>query len=115
MSAFLKAGGVELPAPSTMTVNGELIWSSDTGRTLSGKMTGEVVAEKTTFDLQWYMLGDSDMKLLKKHLSGGFFNVTISGVGTFTVYRGGALRRERWNRGDGKTWWRNISASLIER
>ena len=26
MSDFLKAGSVELPAPSVMSVNGELIW-----------------------------------------------------------------------------------------
>lgn len=114
MSDFLKAGSVELPAPSVMSVNGELIWSSDTGRTLSGKMTGEVVAEKTTVNLQWYALSNADMELLEKHLKRGFFSVTVSGVGTLTVYRG-TIEKERWNRGDGKTWWRNVSVSLIER
>lgn len=114
MGTFLKAGGVELPVPSFMEVNGELIWSSDTGRTLSGKMTGEVVAEKTTINLQWNALKDSQIKLLERHLRQGFFSVSVSGVGTLTVYRG-TMQKKRWNRGDGNTWWKDVSVSLIER
>ena len=43
---ILKAGGVVLPAPVSITVNDEIIWSADTGRTMSGQMVGEAVAEK---------------------------------------------------------------------
>lgn len=32
--AILTAGGVALPAPVSITVNDEIIWSSDTGRTV---------------------------------------------------------------------------------
>lgn len=42
----LKCGNVELPAPVSMSVADEIIWSSDTGRTLTGTMVGDVVAEK---------------------------------------------------------------------
>ena len=42
----LKSGNVVLPAPVEMAVNDEIIWSSDTGRTLDGTMMGDVVAEK---------------------------------------------------------------------
>lgn len=44
--AVLKAGSVELPAPVSLSIADELIWTADTGRTLNGKMTGDVVAEK---------------------------------------------------------------------
>lgn len=37
---ILKAGGVVLPAPVSITVNDEIIWSADTGRTMSGQMVG---------------------------------------------------------------------------
>ena len=43
---ILWSGSTTLPAPTALTVNNEIIWSSDTGRTLSGKMVGDVVAEK---------------------------------------------------------------------
>ncbi len=38
---LLRAGKTNLPAPTSMTVNDEIIWSEDTGRTLNGTMVGE--------------------------------------------------------------------------
>ena len=43
---ILWSGSVVLPAPVSLSVNDELIWTSDTGRTLSGRMVGDVIAEK---------------------------------------------------------------------
>ena len=43
---LLRAGKTNLPAPTSMTVNDEIIWSEDTGRTLNGTMVGEAIAEK---------------------------------------------------------------------
>ena len=37
--AILKAGEIELPAPVSLSISDELIWTADTGRTLNGKMT----------------------------------------------------------------------------
>ena len=34
--AVLKAGSVELPAPVSLSIADELIWTADTGRTLYG-------------------------------------------------------------------------------
>ena len=42
---ILWSGSVVLPAPVSLSVNDELIWTSDTGRTLSGRMVGDVIAE----------------------------------------------------------------------
>ena len=43
---ILRCGSAVLPAPDTLSIGDEIIWSSSTGRTLSGYMTGDVVAEK---------------------------------------------------------------------
>ena len=40
---ILKAGNVVLPAPSQISIEDEIIWTSDTGRTLSGQMFGDVI------------------------------------------------------------------------
>ena len=45
---ILWSGSVTLPAPTSITVNDEIIWTSDTGRTLAGYMVGDPVAEKKT-------------------------------------------------------------------
>ena len=39
---ILWSGDIVLPAPVEMTVNDEIIWTSDTGRTLDGTMVGDV-------------------------------------------------------------------------
>lgn len=52
----LKCGNVELPAPVSMSVADEIIWSSDTGRTLTGTMVGDVVAEKKNLSIKWNWL-----------------------------------------------------------
>ena len=41
---ILRAGGIVLPSPVSLTINDELIWSEETGRTLSGLMVGEIIA-----------------------------------------------------------------------
>lgn len=114
MANFLKVGSTVLPTPTKMTVKKEPIWSSDTGRTQSGKMSGSVVSEKVTATLEWSVLPKSKLQLLEKHLKLGFFSVTINDLGTISVYRG-PIQAERWNRGNGEVWYRNISLELVER
>ena len=57
----LKCGNVELPAPVSMSVADEIIWSSDTGRTLTGTMVGDVVAEKKNLSIKWNWLTEQHM------------------------------------------------------
>ena len=45
---ILECDGQELPAPVSLKVDDEILWSSATGRTLDGTMLGDVVAEKKT-------------------------------------------------------------------
>lgn len=62
---ILKAGGVVLPAPVSITVNDEIIWSADTGRTMSGQMVGEAVAEKKNVGIKWGCLIEGDMMQIR--------------------------------------------------
>ena len=41
---ILWSGNTTLPAPTEITVNDEIIWSSNTGRSTSGEMIGDVIA-----------------------------------------------------------------------
>ena len=47
---ILWSGSVTLPAPTSITVNDEIIWTSDTGRTLAGYMVGDPVAKENSIN-----------------------------------------------------------------
>lgn len=51
----LYINGTKMPDPALegVTVSREKIWSSNTGRTASGKMVGTVVAVKTKLKIKW--------------------------------------------------------------
>ena len=52
--ATLKSGSTSLPEPSTISSSDEIIWSSNAGRSSeTGKMLGDVVAQKKTLDVKW--------------------------------------------------------------
>lgn len=77
------SGMVLLPSPTDLKPSHELIWSENTGRAQSGtnkaKMVGDVVAEKITYNIQWNMLTQSQLDLIKARLTAGFF---YFGIGT---------------------------------
>lgn len=70
---ILKSGDVVLPAPTTLSAADEIIWTSDTGRTLMGRMVGDVVAEKKNLSIKWEWLTDKEVKMIKNRLIAGFF------------------------------------------
>ena len=53
---ILQCDGQELPAPVSIKVDDEIIWSSSTGRALDGTMLGDVVAKKKTLSISWGVL-----------------------------------------------------------
>lgn len=115
---ILKAGGTVLPAPTSLSVSDEIIWTSDTGRTLSGYMIGDVVAEKKTLSAKWEFLTEADVKLIKSCLAAGFFTVTFRDDGTdltIEAYRGTMSKEQLGNIGDGNFWYRNVSVDIIQR
>lgn len=115
---ILKAGSTVLPAPSSLSVSDEIIWTSDTGRTLSGYMIGDVVAEKKTLSIKWGFLTEADVKLIKSCLIAGFFAVTFRDDGldiTLEAYRGTMSKEQLGDIGDGNFWYKNVSVDIIQR
>lgn len=69
---------VKEPKLAGVSVTDELIWSSNTGRSASGKMIGDIVATKSTIEIAWAPLSFADMKKIRDAImSGGeFFEIT---------------------------------------
>ncbi len=67
----LYIGGVKMPTPALegMTISREKIWSSDTGRTASGKMVGTIVSIKTTVKIKWPPLTMDEVKVIEGAVS----------------------------------------------
>ena len=108
MADILRSGGVVLPAPVSITVNDEIIWTSDTGRTMDGTMVGDPVANKKTVSIKWGVLPESD----------GFFPFTFRDDGinvTIEVYRGTISKEQIGRLGDGIFWYRSVTVDIIQR
>jgi len=115
---ILKAGGTVLPPPVSLTINDELIWSEETGRTLSGLMVGEVVAEKKNISIKWGFMTEEDMLLIKRNMASNFFPFTFHDDGidlTIDVYRGTLSKEVLGNIGDGYFWYRSITVDIVQR
>ncbi len=108
----------KLPSPSTLKVDNEIIWSSNTGRTSTGKMVGDVIAEKTTVDITWECIRDADLKTIKTCLKAGFFDFYLPDCGELvkiTVYRGTISAEDRGELGDGLGhWYKTVTCSVIQ-
>lgn len=117
MATYLKAGNVALPAPVKISVSDEILWSSNTGRsTDSGKMIGDVIAEKKTIDIEWGILTAAEMKTISKNLKSGFYPVSFYDNGemlSITSYRG-TLKKEYLGYIGGTHYYKNASVSIIQ-
>lgn len=108
---------IELPAPSTISVGSEIIWSANTGRTSTGKMVGDVIAEKDTLQITWEYLVTSEKNKIKDNLSPGFFTLKINIDGTdeeITVYRGTLTSEAIGQLSDGLFYYRSVSVDIVE-
>lgn len=118
MAASFQAGGVELPSPVKLTSSDEIIWSANTGRsTESGKMIGDVIANKKTVDLEWGILTEAQMKVITTRLASGFFPFTYRDDGavlTITSYRGTIKKEHLGYIGDGTYYYKSASVSIIQ-
>lgn len=115
---ILRAGGVDLPPPVSMSISDEIIWSSDTGRTLDGTMLGDVIAEKKTISLKWSWLTADQVSLIKGKLVAGFFSLVFMDDGmeqTIEVYRGTITKELAGDIGDGNMWYKSVSVDVIQR
>ncbi|MBQ9613961.1 MAG: hypothetical protein IJV14_15460 [Lachnospiraceae bacterium] len=93
MAAYptIQANGVTLPSPDELKIADEIIWSANTGRSTTGKMIGDVVAEKQTIDIQWGVITYAEYKKIRANIKSGFhpFKLVLGGETiTITAYRG---------------------------
>lgn len=114
----LKCGNIALPGPVKMKVNDEIIWSSDTGRTLDGTMMGDVIAEKKNLEIEWAWLTEQEVALIKNSLVAGFFPITFRDYGvevTIESYRSTISKDVAGNIGDGNFYYRSVTTSVIQK
>ncbi|MCU0079344.1 hypothetical protein [Extibacter muris] len=118
MKNILTAGGIALPAPVSITVNDELIWTADTGRLMDATMAGAVIAEKKTVSIKWGILPEQDVVTIRKRIVAGFFPITFHDDGadiTIYVYRSTIAKEQIGTLGDGIFWYRSVTVDLVER
>lgn len=111
------SGNTTLPAPTSLSVNDEIIWSSDTGRTLSGRMVGDPVAQKKTVSLKWEYLTETEEKIIKNTLVPGYFPVSFRDDGidiTIEAYRG-TLSKEQLGWLSGIFYYKSVSVDIVQR
>lgn len=117
MKDILASGGIALPPPVSISVDDEIIWSEDTGRTLAGDMVGDVIAEKKKLSIKWQFLQEREVEVIKKLLITGYFPVTFRDDGidiTISAYRGTLSKEQIGMLGDGIFWYRSVSVNLIQ-
>ena len=115
---ILWSGSTTLPAPVSISINDEIIWTSDTGRTLAGYMIGNPVAEKKTLSVKWGILTETEIKLIKKTLIPGYFPVSFYEDGidiTISSYRGTLSKEQLGWLGDGIFYYKSASVDIIQR
>lgn len=116
--ATLKSGSTALPEPSSISSSDEIIWSSSAGRSSeTGKMLGDVVAQKKTLDVKWEYITADEAKKIKNTLKAGFFPITFEDYGetiTITNYRGTMQKEHLGYIGDGNYYYKSITVSIIQ-
>lgn len=114
---ILWSGSTTLPAPVEISVNDEIIWSSNTGRTANGKMVGDIVAEKKTVNIKWGVLTESELAVIKRVMIAGFFPFSFRDDGidiTIDSYRGTLSKEQIGWLGDGVFYYKSASVSVIQ-
>lgn len=115
---ILWSGNTTLPAPTEITVNDEIIWSSNTGRCASGDMIGDVVAQKKDVSIKWGVLTETELAVIKKVMIAGFFPFSFRDDGidmTITSYRGTLSKEQIGWLGDGIFYYRSASVEVIQK
>lgn len=114
---ILWSGSITLPAPVEISVNDEIIWSSNTGRVASGEMAGDVIAEKKDVSIKWGILEESELKVIKQVMIAGFFPISFRDDGvdlTITTYRG-TLTKEQLGWLGGTYFYKSASVSIVQK
>ena len=114
---ILKCGDIVLPGPETMSINNELLWNSATGRTISGRMAGDIISEFKTLNITWGRLTEEQYLLIRNNLVAGFFPVMFHDDGLdleITFYRGTLTCDPIGYLDDGVYYYRSASVDIIQ-
>lgn len=111
---------VATPKQGGITVTDEPIWASNTGRSSTGKMIGDIVAWKTTVAVSWPPLSFNDAKRIRDAVqnAGPFFNIqyydfSASQMVSKTVYAGN-MPRTLYSLADKYQRYKDITITFIE-
>lgn len=113
----LRGKNGSLPSPTALTVGDEIIWTSDTGRTLSGLMVGDVVAEKKSISIKWEFLTESEFLKIRNSMVAGFFTFSFHDDGTeltITSYRS-TLSKDYLGYYGGTHYYRTVTVDITQR
>lgn len=117
MGLKILANNVELPSPVEISTTNEIIWSANTGRsTTSGKMLGDVIAEKRTFSIRWGVVTKAEQKKIVSNMKSGFYPVSFvfdDETVTLNVYRGTITSAALGYAGD-TFYYRSVACDIIE-
>lgn len=69
-----------MPPIKSLSINDEPIWSSKTGRTASGKMTGTIIAHKAKLNIVFAPMSSEQAELVRNAVHSAFFNVTYENI-----------------------------------
>ncbi len=116
--ATLMSGNTALPEPTSISTGDEIIWSKNAGRSSeTGKMLGDVIAEKKTLDVKWEFITAKEANTIRNILIAGFFPITFEDYGekiTITNYRGTISKDALGYIGDGYYYYRSVTVSIIQ-
>lgn len=108
------------PAHNGMSIADEPIWSSNTGRGSTGKMSGDIVAWKKTVDMDFPALTYAQSKLIRDTLrnAGEFFDVRFRDFDasewvTCKMYTAN-LPRTLYSLADGLRYHTGVKIQLVE-
>lgn len=111
----------ELPSPVSLSREEEIIWSANTGRSITPSdgalMMGDVIAEKVKFSIEWGVLTQAEYNKIKTLLASGFHPFTLKlGSETITIsqYRG-VLSGQLLGAFGGEVFYKSASVNIIQR
>ena len=113
-SILADTSGAELPAPVSMSIGDEIIWSENTGRTSSGCAVGTVIAEKQTVNITWGILDEAEITQIETKIPKGFIKLYIF-CKLYEVYRGTLTKEVMGFIGDGRRYYRSATTDIVER
>lgn len=110
--AEITVNGVALASPVSISNSDEIIWSSGTGRSANGQMSGDVIANKKTIQISWGILTQDEYNDIR-NIPSGFFNAVVLGQ-SIRAYRSTISGSCLGTFSDGITYYNDVSTSFIE-